>query len=390
MKAFSIGMLAGFGLPRRRASKLAVLLVAIAIIPIVVLTLATAGPRPEVPLSGDAATLVRIFLVIPLLVTSASNFSEMIHGAVHQPVRAELIPSARQERYKASCERLVRLSESTIAGFACLAIAIVSAILTPILPGPFLGLSHWGADASGALNAAGIWYAFVVMPLLRFILLMWLWRALLWVFAVWRLPSFDLQLQPAHPDGCAGIGYLGFVQLRLSVLLIAMSSMLAGSAANRILYLQQSFQDVAIPILIYIVFYSMLLIAPLLLLAPLLLRVKRQGVLQYGQIGQDLARRFHANWVDGRVEDPLESPNPSAMADFAAVHATVRDMAIIPISARDFGWMMLSCCGPFLFLIFIFVPVDVLLKSALTEIPPMELIADVAKSTAPASQEIVP
>lgn len=375
VKALSVGMIAGFGLSRTKAALMAASLMALAIIPLLAMAQMRAGPAPVVPLLGDAATLVRIFIVLPLMVMAAPQFSDLIREAMDQPMRLQLIPDAVGKDYRKWRDALVGLIESPLVALICLGLAIVSSVLRPMIPGPLVGLSHWGADASGHLNIAGTWHSYIVTPILRFIILMWLWRVLMWVISLWRLPAFHLQLQPAHPDGAAGIGYLGFVQQRLSVLLVALSSMLAGSAANRIIYLHESVTDVALPILVYIVFYSVLLIAPLFLISPLLLQVKRQAILEYGKIGQELARDFQAAWVEGEVSNPLESPNPSAMADFGAVHSTVRDMAIIPIRTGDLGRIMLSCCGPFVFLVFIFVPLDVLVKSALAEIPPMELIA---------------
>ncbi len=264
-------------------------------------------------------------------------------------------------------------------------VAIVTAFLQPSLPGPLLGLSGWGFNAAGELNGAGIWYVFVVLPMFRFLMLLWIWRLLLWTLYMGKLAFLPLDLKPSHPDGAAGLGYLGFVQQRLSLLLITGSFMLAGSAANRIAHRGESIADLFHPLLVFVVVYPLSLLLPLVLLVPMLMRVKRQAIFDYGVIGHSMSGDFQRGWVDraGGVETPLESPNPSAMADFGAVHSTVENMRVIPIRTFGFGVMLASAIAPLLLLVLLMVPLEALLKSALAEMPPFDLLGTAEASVAP-------
>jgi hypothetical protein len=109
------------------------------------------------------------------------------------------------------------------------------------------------------------------------------------------------------------------------------------------------------------------------------MRVKRRAVFAYASIGQSMAADYRGRWAERQDapegEDKLSSPSHSAMADFGAVYVTVAAMRVIPLSGWQFATMVISACAPFFLLIFLLVPFDVLVRSALAEIPPLDLIA---------------
>jgi hypothetical protein len=364
----------GFGLSPRRAAWLALWMLLAAAVPL--LLLADWG-AVEVPLLGDYAVLARVLIALPLLVLGGSQFDRLVNDALSQAVRTGLVPAEARQAHDLAADRLRRLRVSRVAGFLFAATAVALALVRPSVPGALAGLSGWGFSAAGDLNAAGIWYGFVVLPLFRFLALLWIWRLLLWTLYLARLAFFRLSLDPAHPDRAGGLGYLGFVQQRLSLLLTAGSFMLAGSAANRIAYLDQSVATLFNPLIVYGVGYPLLLIAPLLLTTPMLMEAKRRAVLDYGALGQAIARDFEHSWVapNGTAERLLESPHASALCDFGSVHETVVNMNVIPIRTFGLGVMVASAVVPLLLLVFLQVSLESLLKSALAEVPPFDLMS---------------
>ena len=364
-----------FGLSRHRASILAALMLPILGAPLFALSDWRAGI--EVPLTQDFAVLARVLLVMPLLIAAAPQFDMLIDRAMEQPMRAGLLSPRMLQRHRDWSARLRALRGNRAINIVLVLMAVGSCLWQPILPGPLLGLTGWGFGADGRLNAAGGWYVFLFMPLFRFLILMWLWRLLLWTVLLGSLARLNLRLNAAHPDGAGGLGYLGFVQQRLSVLLVAGALMLAGSAANRIRHLGETMSDNLYPLVGYVLVYPLLLLAPLLLLTPLLLRAKRDAVLAYGVLGQQMAHAFHKGWIQqpDAPDAQLLSPAPSAMADFGAVHATVAGMGLLPIRLNGILVMLLSAGAPLALLLFVQLPFDLLLRSALAEIPPFDLVA---------------
>lgn len=368
--------LLGFGNSPKRAWLLVLLLTLAAALPL--FALADWGPV-DVPLTRDYSALVRLFVALPLLVLSGPLFDQLVNDAMGQAGRTGLLAGEALAAHDRWANTLRRLRGSALMEALFAVAAILVALSRPSLPGALAGLSGWGFDASGQLNAAGFCYAYVVLPLFRFLILLWVWRLLLWTLYISRLAFLPLHLKPAHPDGAAGLGYLGFVQQRLSMLLAAGSFMLAGSAANRIAHRGETLSDLFHPLMIYVVGYPLLLLVPLLLLFPTLMRVKRQAIFDYGLVGQKLAVDFQHGWIDtpGRIDTPLESPHPSAMTDFAAMHAAIENMRPIPIRLFGFGIMLASTIAPLLLLVLLMVSFETLVKSALAEVPPFDMLSAV-------------
>lgn len=187
-----------------------------------------------------------------------------------------------------------------------------------------------------------------------------------------------LDLRPAHPDCAGGLGFLGFVQQRMSVVIAAGGMMLAGSAANHILYLGKTFADLRNLLIGFVIVYPLMLILPLCLFAPMLLREKRRGVLLYGSLGHAMAKEFDTTWLPPHSQakrgDLLESPHPSALADFAAVHDTVQSVKCVPLTKANVLWMIVAAVAPLSMLVFTVVPVEYLVRAILLEMPPADLL----------------
>ena len=365
--------LAGFGLSWRQNAALVATTLAIILLPILIL--ADRGPDVTVPLHLDFAAIARLLAALPLLMLAAPWFEQLMEEALEHAPRAQLVPAAAVGRYQGWVSRLRDLRTHPVAEIVIVALAIGSTILHPPLPGPLAGLKGWGFAVSGELNAAGFWYCHVAMALLRTVLLLWAWRLLLWTIFLGSLPFLHLDLNPAHPDGTAGIGYVGFVQQRLAVVLAANGFILSGIIANRVWWRGEEIERHFHALASYVILYPLILLLPLVLTVPLLLRTKQRGIFAFGGIGQQLARAFHDRWIAGApVEEPLESPNPSAVADFGAVYGSVQNMRIFPMGGWNILAIFVSAMAPLTLLIFLYVPPESLLRSALAELPPIDLV----------------
>lgn len=318
------------------------------------------------PLLADASVYARFVLALPLLVLAAPPADRLLRAAVRQLSRAGLVPDSQHAAFDTLVARARALRDSHIPEWLCLLVALAPALLSPPVVTELSHVSGWHANADGSTSAAAWWAWWVSMPLFRLVGLMWLWRFLIWTLLLWRLSRLDLDLRPPHPDGSGGIGFLGFAQQRFSALSLAGGIVLAGSCINHFIYAGQTLTDVHYLLAAYIVGSTMLLLAPLVLLSPALIRAKRHALLKYSALGHRAIRSFDLYWKRGQPDPDapslLDSPQPSALADFGSVYSSLARMSLVPLCRANVLWMLLSAAVPLLPLVFFAMSVDSLIS----------------------------
>ncbi|MDG2527046.1 hypothetical protein P6166_16965 [Stenotrophomonas sp. HITSZ_GD] len=288
------------------------------------------------PLLRDYAVLSRFLLALPALVLMAPRSDEILRQAARQFAYSSLVAPSRQAALRHALGRVRQLRDARAPELICLLLAcLASTTYGPTLGDRLPGVASWSVDANGRLTQAALWLHYVSMPLFRFVMLVWLWRLLLWTCLLWRLVRQRLDLHASHPDGAAGLGFLGLAQERFAVLSLANGFVLCGAFANRMLYLGESMFSLRYLIAGYLMASSALVLLPLLLLAPTLLRVKRHALLRYDALGNRAARTFDQRWPRGLpagdTRELLDSPDASALCDFTGVYATIKNLPAVPI-----------------------------------------------------------
>lgn len=289
----------------------------------------------RIALLGDYAVMARLLVALPILVLSAGPCDEVLRTGVRFIGRSGLIPKPTQEAF----ERLVRSGHAARDSIApeliCAAIALLSAFATDARFSHVAGFTHW-ATADGSLTKAGEWFAAVSAPMFRFVALVWIWRFALWAWFLWRFSHLRLSLFAAHPDGAGGLGFLAPTQAWFSTLTLAASTILCGNALVQMEYAKASLQSIQWELIGCIAGSVVIVFAPLLFLMRPLLRARRHGLHALGALGQSASRAFAARWDNAAAEQGgdalLESPNPSAIADFTTMYATARTMSIVPVN----------------------------------------------------------
>lgn len=304
-----------------------------------------------VPLLADYATLGRFLISLPILVLLAPRSDEILRAAARQFLHASLVAPSRQPALVRSLRRIRELRDSRWPELVCLVLAIASiSVAGPSLGDRLPGVAQWSLTAHGQLTRAGQWLHFVSMPLFRFVLLMWMWRLLLWTLLLWRLVRLRLDLHPVHPDGAAGLGFLGLAQERFAVISLANGFVLCGSFANHMVYLGETLFAQRYLITGFLLASTALVLAPLLLLTPTLLRAKRHALLKYDALGNRAARSFDRRWPRGipagEERELLDAPDSSAMADFTAIYGTIKSMPPLPIGRWGVVRVVLYAAAP--------------------------------------------
>jgi len=308
------------------------------------------------------ATLLVLLACLPLVLISASE-GTLLPGKVTMPLSADASVYAR---FALLVTRARALRDSHLPEWLCLLVALIPAFLSAPIVTELHQISGWHNRADGAASIAAWWAWWVSMPLFRLVGLMWIWRFLIWTVLLWRLTRLDLDLRPPHPDGAGGLGFLGFAQQRFSALSLAGGIVLSGSCINHFVYAGQTLADVRYLLAAYIIGSTVLFLAPLALLSPALIRAKRHALLKYSALGHRAIRSFDLYWKRGRPEEEtprlVDSPQPSALADFGSVYASLANMSLIPVCRGNVLWMLLTAAAPLLPLVFFAMSVDSLVR----------------------------
>jgi len=350
---------------RRLSRWLATTLVAVSVLPMLLLTHAQGmlWPRPHaMALLGDYATLARLLLALPLLVLAASRADDLLHDAIRQLTRASLVRPQRQPRLQALLQRVRRCRDSVWPELACIALAFAPAFYQGGVVSLLHGVPDWRV-AGGTVTPAGVWYAWVGTPLFRLVVLLWLWRFMLWTLLLWRLPSVGLDLHAEHPDRSGGLAFLGLAQARFSALAAAGGLLVSGTCINQMTYMGTTLYDLRHLLAGYVVGATVLLMAPLLLLTPLLVRTRRHALYRFDALGNRASATFDERWQAASEDTAgptslVDTGDASAIADFGGVYQGIVAMSVVPVTRWNILSVAMAATVPLLPLALLAFPFD--------------------------------
>jgi hypothetical protein len=347
----------------------AMLLTLVAVAPLVVLaaldgTLLPRFTQVRMPLVGDYALIARFLIAMPLLVLAAPVCDEFARQALIQFSRSRLVHPAQSGPFEAALLRMKHLRDSSLPELACLLLAVAPALFNALPVGLLRGVSDW-AHIGGEPTAAGYWFGYVSTSIFRFVSLIWLWRFLLWSWLLWRFSRIELDVRAAHPDGAGGLGFLGVIQQRFGVLAFAGGVLLSGYCMNHMIYLDAGINVFKHLLVGYVLTAIVFTLGPLAVMGPLLAKAKRNGILLYSLLGHEAAHTFDRRWLGERKADStslLDAGDASAICDFTSVYATVRGMAIMPVSRWNVAWIAACAALPLAPLAFVALSFDEILQ----------------------------
>ncbi len=350
---------------RRLSRWLALLLVAVSLVPMLLLANAEGMLWPRagsMALLGDYATLARLLLALPLLVLAAPRADDLLRSALRQLTQASLVRPHRQPRLQALLARVLRWRDSWWPELACIVLAFAPVVYQGGVVTLLVGVPDWRV-AGGEVTAAGDWYAWVGTPLFRMVVLLWLWRFVLWTMLLWRLPAVGLELHAEHPDRSAGLAFLGLAQERFSALAAAGAVLVSGTCVNQMIYMGTTLYELRHLLVGYVVGVCLLLMAPLLLLTPLLVRTRRHALYRFDGLGNRAAATFEERWQAASESTAgtaslVDTGDASAIADFAGVYQGIVAMSVVPVTRWNLLSVAMAATVPLLPLALLAFPFD--------------------------------
>lgn len=296
----------------------------------------------------------RLLVAVPLFFACESLLDPRLADFIRVVERAAAAGGATPAM-QAELARIARWRDAWWGDALCLVAAVVlsGAAAWWHIPGTVTG----GAGLSGAeVTPAGWWYGAVCLPVVRFLLLRWLWRLGLWWWCLWRLSRLPLRLWPSHPDGVGGLGSLEIAHGHFVPLVLAGSILLATSFAVDLGGGAMALTDVYPALAVLLLLVAMLFVLPLCLFSPRLWACRLRGLARYSALAERYVTDFDAKWLPspahavapGAGEPLLGNPDVQSLADLSTSFNLVRDMRLAPVNLRLLAQLAVAALLPML------------------------------------------
>jgi hypothetical protein len=314
---------------------------------------------------------IKFLVAVPLLVSAELVVHRRMRLLLKQFLERNLIPERAMPRFDAAIQSAFRLRNSAFA--EVLLLAFVYGVGVLIIWRHYMALDAltWFATPSAEgsrLSLAGMWYAYLSLPIFQFLLFRWYFRLFIWMRFLWQVSRIDLNLVPTHPDRTAGLGFLATTVYAFMPLLMAHGAIVAGNIANHIFYLGSALPQFKGEIALMVVFLLCVVLGPLLVFAPQLAQAKRTGLREYGTLAQRYVREFDTKWLRGGApaDEPLVgSGDIQSLADLGNSYEVVRTMNAAPVSKDAILRLAAAVLVPIVPLALTMMPLEELLKKLL-------------------------
>ena len=312
----------------------------------------------------DFASHVRYLIVVPLLIIAEGVCIPRIGALALHFLDSNLIFEAQRRTFIdiiASTQRWLNMLWIEIA-VIFLAYLCVAAIYEAR---PFDGVPAWitvNASTGKTLSPAGWWGMLVSLPVMLCLLLSWLWRLCLWVRFLYLVSRLQLRLIPVHPDGAAGLGFVGYSSQAFAILAIALGALVAGGVANSI-YAGASLTSYHYLVLFFVGGIVLFFNLPLLVFVDQMLQAWRRGTLQYGGLADRFGLEFERKWLqdpDIARESMMDRPDFSSATDLYQVVDRVYAMWLVPIHTKSVIMLAVAAFIPFIPVALMALPFDVI------------------------------
>lgn len=345
----------GIHLPNRRGcARLALILALVTWVPLVLLSALRGAALPgtvQEPFFQDIAPHVRFLFALPLLVLADLIVGPVIVRVGSEFVASGLVSDSCLGDFDAIAKGAIRFRDSNLAELILLAIAYATAVLN-IHRELGTGISSWLAiqGQSGLrLTLAGWWYSLFSVPVYQFFLFRWIVRLCNWAVFMFRVSRLDLKIIPTHPDGAAGLGFVGQMLAPTSVIILAASSVLCSSIGTQVIYRGAKLQEFALAFVLFVVTAIFTFLMPFAVFMPKLTLARREGLLRYGALATRYTQLFDRKWVG--CEKPaggelLGTADIQSLADIGNSLDRVANMKLFPVALANLRPLLIAALLP--------------------------------------------
>jgi hypothetical protein len=303
------------------------------------------------PFLQDITPHVRFLFALPLLVIADLIVGPNIARVGSQFVLSGIVPKSCLAEFDAIVKSAIRLRESNLAELIVLAIAYASSTYNVHRE---LGseVSSWlmiNAGSAFNLSIAGWWYVLLSVPIYQFFLFRWIMRLCIWAVFLFRVSRLELEVIAIHPDGAAGLGFVGQVLAPTSVIILAASSVLCSSIGTQVIYRGAKIQEFILAFALFVIVAVLAFVVPFAAFLPKLAFTRRDGLLRYGALATRYTQLFAQKWAGhGELvgEELLGTADIQSLADLGNSFDRVRSMKLFPIELADLRALLVAALLP--------------------------------------------
>ena len=349
---------------RLHAERVAVVLTALAWLPALLLAVVDGvawGRGVEVPFIRDFLPYGQLLVAIPILVLGEITARRRLGLAAGELVHSGVVAAESRDALDAVLHRAMSLGRGRRVDAVILALTL-SAIAFSLLEAKVWLTGGWQVSGDD-LTLPGFWYLFVSLPVMRFLALRWLWRALVWAWLLWRVSSLELVPKPMHPDRAGGFAFLGEAQTAFGVLVFVFGVQLSCLAADAVVFHGADLMAYRSQFVVFLITAIGAVLLPLLAFSSKLVRAREEELAVLSGHGHRGAEHLAGQLNSGiwRSGDPVD--DISGLADFGALYENARLMRPLPMDTRGVVMLVLAAAAPFLPLIFLVMPAQEVMKT---------------------------
>jgi hypothetical protein len=307
------------------------------------------GGVRQVSFFQDIEVQVRFLVALPILIAAELLVNSRMRLAVRRFIEWRIVLPEQRPVFHKAIDSALKIRNSVVVELALIAVVYTVGLLV-WNSRTDLGLQTWYAlpGSRWNLTPAGYWYVYVSLPLFQFILLRWYVRLLIWFRFLWQVNRIELNLIPTNPDRCGGLSFLGKSSYAFAPILFAQGAILAGVVADRVLYRGETLQSFRFQIGGFIVFFVVVVLAPLLMFSLRMAQAKRKGLADYGLLAQRYVESFDQKWVRESLPSTelLGTGDIQSLADLGNSCQVIREMRIVPFGLQDISRLAIATAAP--------------------------------------------
>jgi hypothetical protein len=349
---------------RRRVAWLTMGLTAVAWLPVMILAIVDGvawGNRVDVPFVRDFLPYGQLVVSIPVLMLGEIAARRRLGLAAGELGRSGIVDPADRGRLHATLHRVADLGRGRAVNAGILALTLIATGVSLFEARDWL-TGGWQVSSEG-LTLPGWWYLLVSLPVMRFLALRWLWRGLVWAWALLRVAGLDLRPKPMHPDRAGGLAFLGEAQVAFGALVFTFGVQLSCLAADAHVYRGVDLMTYRGEFVAFVLTSVATLLLPLLAFGPKLVLAREEQLVVLSGFGDRGAAYLGRRFESGDWDDESGLAEISSLADFGALYENARLMKPLPMDRRDLVMLILVAVVPFVPLVFLVVPAREVLRT---------------------------
>jgi len=281
----------------------------------------------------DVPMHVRILVTLPLLVFAEHLLETRCQEAVRYVHEEGIVQCADLD---AILDRTEHLRDSRLVEGALAAGMLGSGQAS------LWGLTSWSnlvhpLGDSMAMSFTNIWGIAIVIPLVRFMLLRWFWRWLLWAYVLARLSRLPLSLNAIHPDQAAGLKILSDPIDAFALYVAADASIAAVTWMVKVHEQRATLETISAIFFAFVISAVVIACSPLLVFFRDLYRARYRDATAYHALAREYVDEFRRTWITERADASpvLGTSDIQSLNDLIGSYKAADSTRLFPFGVRD-------------------------------------------------------